>query len=71
MLAVVPRAQECRVLATGERPGLLETHFFSSVEFPSTPFSLWFFSQSALPRALGDVELWLRSWEAQDSDLFE
>lgn len=46
--------QECRVLAPSERPGLLETHFFSSSELPSTRSFL-----SSPERAAQG--LWLRS----------
>lgn len=40
-----PGVQECNVLATSERPGLLETHFFSNVWFPFTLFSFLFFPE--------------------------
>lgn len=40
-----PGAQECNSLATGERPSLLETHFFSNVWFPFTLFSFLFFPE--------------------------
>lgn len=40
-----PGVQECNVLATGERPSLLETHFFSNVWFPFTLFSFLFFPE--------------------------
>lgn len=54
-LAMAPGVQECHVLATSKRPGLLETHFFSSGEFPSTLFSFLFFPECTAQ------DLWLRS----------
>lgn len=54
-LAAAPGVRECHILATSKRPGLLETHFFSSGEFPSTLFSCLFFPECT---AQG---LWLRS----------
>lgn len=44
-----PGVQECNVLATGERPSLLETHFFSNVWFPFTLFSVLFFPRVHCP----------------------